>query len=108
MRITANLVKWSSRHRSRFHFVNSLLEALYTTSYHLATTSNRLYKKGFWSDISGTIEHTQTLTYLLPHAKLKQRNVVVTLIDLKNTFDKVHHQFLRKTLSFHNIPNSMI
>ena len=90
-------------------------------SFRKLSISNRLYnfvssnnyiestiQKGFWSDISGLIEHTQTLTYLLRHAKLKQRNLVVTLIDLKNAFDKVHHQFLRKTLSFHNIPNSMI
>ena len=51
-------------------------------------------QKGFWSDISGTIEHTETLTYLLRHAKLKQRNLVVTLMDLKNAFGEVHHQFL--------------
>ena len=43
-------------------------------------------QKGFWSDISGTIEHTETLIYLLCHAKLKQRNLAVTLIDLKNAF----------------------
>ena len=42
------------------------------------------------------------------HAKLKQRNLVVTLIDLKNAFGEVHHQLIRKTLSFHDIPDSMI
>ena len=70
--------------------------------------SESTIQKGIWSDISGTIEHTETLTYLLRHAKLKQRNLVVTLIDLKNAFGKVHHQFLRKTFSFYNIPDSMI
>ena len=44
----------------------------------------------------------------MSHAKLKQRNLIVTLIDLKNAFGKVDHQFLRKTLSFHNIPVSII
>ena len=58
--------------------------------------------------ITGTIEHTKTLTYLLLHAKLKQRNLAVILIGLKNAFGKVHHQFLRKTLLFHNITDSMI
>ena len=65
-------------------------------------------QKGFWSDISGTIEHTETLTYLLRHAKLKQRHLVVTLIDLKNAFGEVQYQFLQKTLSFHNMPDSVI
>ena len=27
---------------------------------------------------------------------------------MKNAFGEVHHQFLRKTLSFHNIPDSVI
>ena len=41
-------------------------------------------------------------------AKLKQRNLLVTLIDLKHAFGEVHHQFLRKSLSFHNISDSVI
>ena len=35
------------------------LETVSTTSYHLTTTSSRLYKR-FWSDTSGTIEDTET------------------------------------------------
>ena len=58
-------------------------------------------QKGFWSDISGTIEHTETLTYLLV------TYLVVTLIDLKNEFCQVHCQFLRKSLTFLNLPDSM-
>ena len=65
---------------------------------------NRIYKhfceneyietniqKGFWSGISGTIEHPQHLTYLINHARLKQRSLCVSLIDLKNAFGEVHH-----------------
>ena len=29
-------------------------------------------------------------------------------MDLKNKFGEVHHQFLQKKMSFHNIPDSMI
>ena len=54
------------------------------------------------------MKHTKTLTYLPRHAKLKHRKLIVTLIDLKNAFCEVHHQFLQKTLSFHNIPDSII
>ena len=50
-------------------------------------------QRGFWSDISGTTEHTGTLTYLLLHAKLKQRNLVIALIALKNAFAKFTIKF---------------
>ena len=62
---------------------------------------NRIYKhlceneyietniqKSFWSGISGTIEHTQHLTYLINHAQLQQRSLCVSLnldLDLKNS-----------------------
>ena len=65
-------------------------------------------QKGFWSDISGTIEHTETLTYLLNHWKLKQRNLVVTLIDLKNAFGEVNHNLLRSSLTYHHVPDHII
>ena len=43
-------------------------------------------QKGFWSRISGTIEHTESLTYLMNHSKNKQRSLVVTLYDLRKCF----------------------
>ena len=98
--------KGSPKDPSNFRPIS--LEPVLLKVYHYIIR-NRLYIfKPFWSDISGTIEHTETLTYLLRHAKLKQRNLVVTLIDLKNAFGEVQHQFLRKTLSFHNITDSVI
>ncbi len=54
-------------------------------------------QKGFWEGISGTIEHTQLLTYLINHAKIKQRHLIVTLIDLKNAFGEVDHNLLFNT-----------
>ena len=76
--------KGSPKDPSNFRPIS--LEPVLLKVYHYIIR-NRLYIfKPFWSDISGTIEHTETLTYLLRHAKLKQRNLVVTLIDLKNAF----------------------
>ena len=30
-------------------------------------------QKGFWTEISGTIEHTETLTYMINHARRYQK-----------------------------------
>ena len=49
-------------------------------------------QKGFWTGISGTIEHTELMSHLINHARQKQRSLVVTLIDLKNAFGEVHHE----------------
>ena len=65
-------------------------------------------QKGFWSNISGTVEHTETLTYLMNHAKNKQRSLNVSLIDLRNAFGEVNHKFLEKALKFHHLPEHMI
>ena len=65
-------------------------------------------QKGFWSSISGTIEHTESLTYLLNNAKNKQIGLVVTLVDLQNAFGEVNHNFLSSVLKFHHLPDEMI
>ena len=65
-------------------------------------------QKGFWSNISGTIEHTELLTNYLKQAKSKQRQLVVTLFDLKNAFGEVHHNLIKNVLKYHHIPPSII
>ena len=64
-------------------------------------------QKGFWSGVSGTIEHTETLTYIIDQARLKQKSVCVTLIDLRNAFGEVHHELLKEVLEFHHLPPEM-
>ena len=64
-------------------------------------------QKGFWSGISGTIEHTQHPTYLINHAQLKQRSLCVFLIDLKNAFGEVHHDLIKAVLDYHHVPPPM-
>ena len=65
-------------------------------------------QKGFWSNISGSIEHTELLSCILKEAKTKQRQLVVTLFDLKNAFGEVHHNLIKSVLKYHNIPTSVI
>ena len=43
-------------------------------------------QKGFMQRLSGTLEHTYNLSYLIDQAKIKQRSLTVTLLDLKNAF----------------------
>ena len=43
-------------------------------------------QKGFWQGISGTVKHTELMSYLIDHARNKQRSLVITLLDLRNAF----------------------
>ena len=65
-------------------------------------------QKGFWSGLSGTVEHTELLTHILKNAKKKQRQLVVTLFDLKNAFGEVHHTLIRRVLEYHHVPPQVI
>ena len=40
-------------------------------------------------------------------ARLKQRSVLITLLDLKNAFGEVHHNLIRSILAYHHIPDSI-
>ena len=64
-------------------------------------------QKGFIPKISGTIEYTQQLAYIIRHAKRKQKTLVVTLLDLKNAFGEVSHSLIPTVLQFHHIPREM-
>ena len=65
-------------------------------------------QKGFWCDISGIVEHTELLSHIIKNAKNKQRQLVVTLFDLKNAFGEVHHSLLTTVLKYHHIPEPII
>ena len=64
-------------------------------------------QKGFWDNIPGTIGHTEMLTYMINHDRKRQRDLVITLIDLRNAFGEVHHSPLRRVLHFHHIPHEL-
>ena len=61
-------------------------------------------QKGFWEGISGTIENNEALTYAINQARLRQKSLVITLIDLKNAFGEVNHNLIRSVLQFHHLP----
>ena len=45
-------------------------------------------QNSFWTGKLGTIEQTESMSYLISHARLKQRCITISLLDLKNTFGK--------------------
>ena len=47
------------------------------------------------------------LTYVTNHARKRQRDLVITLIDLRKAFGEVHHSLLRRVLDFHHIPREL-
>ena len=61
-------------------------------------------QKGFYPKISGTLEHTAQIGHVINRARVKQRSLVVTLLDLKNAFGEVHHNLIQEVLSYHHIP----
>jgi len=61
-------------------------------------------QKGFYPKISGTLEHTAQMGHVINQARVKQRSLVVTLLDLKNAFGEVHHKLIQDFLSYNHIP----
>ena len=64
-------------------------------------------QKGFLPKLSGTFEHTAHMAYIIRKAKLKQKPLVITLLDLKNAFGEVHHNLIPEVLQYHHIPLHM-
>ena len=40
-------------------------------------------------------------------ARIKQRSMVITLLDLKNAFGEVHHNLLHEVLNYHHVPDNI-
>ncbi|CAB3990591.1 Retrovirus-related Pol poly from type-1 retrotransposable element R2 [Paramuricea clavata] len=64
-------------------------------------------QKGFTPNLSGTLEHTAQMTNIINQARIKQRSVVITLLDLKNAFGEVHHNLIQSVLNYHHIPKDV-
>ena len=60
-------------------------------------------QKGFLPKLLGTFEHTAQMVHVINKARVKQRSLVITLLDLKNAFGEVHHIFVPKVLKYHHI-----
>ena len=64
--------------------------------------------EGFWSDISGVIEHTELLTYITNYAREKQHKAIIIILDLQNAFSEVDHGLLLKVLDYYCIKYARI
>ena len=51
-------------------------------------------QKGFTPNLSGTLEHTAQMADIINKARIRQRSVVITLLDLKNAFGEIHHNLI--------------
>ena len=47
------------------------------------------------------------MSYLIKHARIKQPSLVITLLDLKNTFGEVHNTLITEVLNYHHIPEEI-
>jgi hypothetical protein len=47
------------------------------------------------------------MTNIINQAKIKQRSVFITLLDLKNAFGEVHHNLIQSVLDYHHIPKDV-
>ena len=61
-------------------------------------------QKGFTPKIFGVLEHTSMMADIIDKARIKQRSLVITLLDLKNAFGEVHHNLIQDVLAYHHIP----
>ena len=48
------------------------------------------------------------LTFLMKDAKLHQRSIIITLLDLKNAFGEVSHNLISSALRHHHVPEQFI
>ena len=88
-------------------FTSMLRNRLYDFCYKNKSIESNL-QKGFWDDISGCIEQTETLTHIINHARKKQRSLIITLLDLKTAFGEDSHDVLLSVLKYHHIPDHII
>ena len=64
-------------------------------------------QKGFTPNLSGTLEHTSQMADVINKARIRQRSLVITLLELKNAFGEVHHNLIKSVLDYHHIPDQI-
>ena len=65
------------------------------------------YQKGFTPGLSGTFEHIAEMDNIINQSRLKQKSLVITLIDLRNAFGTVNHQLIQTVLEYHHVPQNI-
>ena len=62
-------------------------------------------QKGLANGVSGVLENTSMMAYIINKARLKKHLVVKTMLDLKNAFGEVHHNLIKSVHDYHHIPD---
>ena len=62
-------------------------------------------QKAFLPKLGSMFEHTAQMANIINNARIKQRSVVITLLDLKNAFGEVHHNVISEVLKYHHVPD---
>ena len=52
--------------------------------------------------MSGTYEHIANLSYVINHARKREKSLTITLTDLRNPFGEVHHNLIETILEYHH------
>jgi hypothetical protein len=47
------------------------------------------------------------MAHIINTARIKQRSLVITLLDLKNAFGEQHHNLIYEVLQYHHMPDPM-
>ena len=45
------------------------------------------------------------MAYIINQARIRQRSLIITLLDLKNAFSEIHHNLVKSVLGYHHIPD---
>ena len=64
-------------------------------------------QKGFTPKVAGTLEHTAHMAHIINTARIKQRSVIITLLDLKNAFGELHHNLIYEVLQYYHLPREI-
>ena len=69
---------------------------------------NPSIQKGFLSGINGTAEHIFTTTAILDNAVQHGSPLIVTFLDLQNTFGSVAHELTTDILTHIKLPDNLV
>ena len=51
------------------------------------------------------VQHAAQMAYIINQARIKQRSLVIALLDLKNALGEINHNLIHSVLGYHHIPD---
>ena len=82
---------------------DNILVHMQTLRYTKNNFTETAIQKGFYPKVSGT--YTAQMAHVINQARVQQRSLRITFLDLKNSFGEVHHNFVQEVLSYHHVHN---